>query len=80
MTGIVTAAGSAASSIGATVLGRTGDRVGHRRVLLISADLDEVLELSDRIAVIYRGRLTAPVGREALDLESLGRAMVGVEI
>ena len=26
-------------------------------VLLISAELDEVLELSDRIAVIYRGKL-----------------------
>ena len=29
-------------------------------ILLVSAELDEVLELSDRIAVIYRGRL---VGR-----------------
>jgi DHA1 family multidrug resistance protein-like MFS transporter len=36
MTGIVTGASAAASSVGALVLGRTGDRVGYRRVLLIS--------------------------------------------
>jgi DHA1 family multidrug resistance protein-like MFS transporter len=43
MTGIVTAANSAATSIGAAVLGRTGDRVGHRRVLLASAAGTSVL-------------------------------------
>lgn len=37
MTGIVTAANSVASSGGAALLGRTGDRVGYRRVLLLSA-------------------------------------------
>ncbi len=35
-------------------------------VLLVSAELDEVLEMSDRIAVMYRGRLVAVVdGRTA---------------
>ena len=28
-------------------------------ILLVSAELDEVLELSDRIAVMYRGRIVA---------------------
>jgi DHA1 family multidrug resistance protein-like MFS transporter len=37
MAGIVTGASAAASSIGAVVLGRMGDRVGYRRVLLISS-------------------------------------------
>jgi DHA1 family multidrug resistance protein-like MFS transporter len=37
MAGIVTGASAAASSIGSVVLGRTGDRVGYRRVLLASA-------------------------------------------
>jgi DHA1 family multidrug resistance protein-like MFS transporter len=37
MTGIVTAANSVASSGGAALLGRTSDRVGYRRVLLLSA-------------------------------------------
>ena len=47
-------------------------------VLLISADLDEILELADRVAVIYRGRLREPVARRAVNLEQLGRQMVGV--
>jgi len=47
-------------------------------VLLISADLDEILSLSDRIAVLYRGRLTPPEPRAAVDLTRLGRAMMGV--
>jgi DHA1 family multidrug resistance protein-like MFS transporter len=37
MAGIVTGASSAASSIGAVILGRTGDRIGYRRILLVSA-------------------------------------------
>ena len=47
-------------------------------VLLVSADLDEILALSDRVAVLYRGRLTSPRPRVAVDLEHLGRAMVGL--
>jgi DHA1 family multidrug resistance protein-like MFS transporter len=37
MAGIATGASAAASSVGAVLLGRTGDRVGYRRVLLISS-------------------------------------------
>jgi MFS family permease len=37
MAGVVTAASAAASSIGSVVLGRTGDRIGYRRVLIVSA-------------------------------------------
>ena len=37
MAGIVSGASAAASSMGAVVLGRAGDRVGYRRVLLASA-------------------------------------------
>jgi DHA1 family multidrug resistance protein-like MFS transporter len=37
MAGVVTGASAAASSVGSVVLGRTGDRVGYRRVLLASA-------------------------------------------
>ena len=46
-------------------------------VLLLSADLDEILALSDRIGVLYRGRLSAPVPRAEAAVEPLGRAMVG---
>jgi len=36
-------------------------RVGGKAVLLISADLDELLALSDRIGVLYRGRVAGCV-------------------
>jgi simple sugar transport system ATP-binding protein len=39
-------------------------------ILLVSAELDEVLELSDRIAVMYRGELVATLpGRGASTVE-----------
>jgi general nucleoside transport system ATP-binding protein len=46
-------------------------------VLVISEDLDELLEVSDRIAVLYRGRLTPPVDAAAHDAESIGLLMGG---
>ena len=42
-------------------------------ILLISAELDEVLELSDRIGVMYRGRIV-----EVLDGRSASREEVGL--
>jgi simple sugar transport system ATP-binding protein len=46
-------------------------------VLLISEDLDELLALSDRVAVLYRGRLTAPWPTDTLTIRELGLAMAG---
>ncbi len=46
--------------------------------LLISEDLDEVLALADRIAVIYEGRIMAIVDRDAATAEQLGLLMAGV--
>jgi len=46
-------------------------------VLLISEDLDEVLALSDRIAVIYEGRLTGVLSASEADPERLGLMMAG---
>lgn len=47
-------------------------------ILLISEDLDEILALSDRIAVIYEGRIMNVVNREAATPERLGLLMAGV--
>jgi ABC-type uncharacterized transport system ATPase subunit len=44
-------------------------------VLLISAELDEVLELSDRIGVMYRGDLVAVVDARQADREEIGLLM-----
>ncbi len=46
--------------------------------LLISEDLDEILALADRIAVIYEGRIMDIVPREQATAERLGLLMAGV--
>jgi ABC-type uncharacterized transport system ATPase subunit len=46
-------------------------------VLLISADLDELIGLSDSIAVILRGRLVATADPSTVIPEELGAAMTG---
>jgi simple sugar transport system ATP-binding protein len=47
-------------------------------VLVISEDLEELLEICDRIAVMYQGRLSAATPRSATDSEQLGLLMAGV--
>jgi ABC-type uncharacterized transport system ATPase subunit len=44
-------------------------------VLLVSAELDEVMELSDRIGVMYRGRLVAVVDAAQAEKERIGLIM-----
>jgi simple sugar transport system ATP-binding protein len=44
-------------------------------ILLVSAELDEVLELSDRIAVIYRGQIVMVVDGRTADKNEVGLLM-----
>jgi general nucleoside transport system ATP-binding protein len=46
-------------------------------VLLISSELDEVLSLSDRVAVMYRGRIVALLDAADADRERVGLLMAG---
>src|SRR5256712_744845 len=46
-------------------------------VRLISEDLDEVLALADRIAVIYEGRIAGVVPRDEADVQRIGLTMAG---
>jgi ABC-type uncharacterized transport system ATPase subunit len=46
-------------------------------VLLVSAELDEIMALSDRIAVIYRGQIVATVEAGRATREELGLLMAG---
>lgn len=46
-------------------------------VLLVSAELDEILSLSDRIAVMYDGKIVAVVPAEQADERQLGYLMLG---
>ena len=46
-------------------------------VLLISEDLDEVLQLGDRIAVLYEGEIIGTVSREQAERSAIGLMMAG---
>jgi simple sugar transport system ATP-binding protein len=49
-------------------------------ILLLSADLDEVRSLSDRIGVIYQGRIVAERPADAFTEEALGLYMAGEDV
>ena len=46
-------------------------------VLVISQDLDELAEIADRIAVVFHGKLSAPLDAAAATRERLGLLMGG---
>jgi simple sugar transport system ATP-binding protein len=47
-------------------------------VLLISAELDEIMSLSDRIAVMYKGKILETLDAKTATREQLGLLMAGV--
>lgn len=54
------------------------ERASGRAILLISTELDEVIALADRIAVIYRGEILGVV-EPSVTREKLGLMMAGVK-
>jgi simple sugar transport system ATP-binding protein len=48
-------------------------------VLLLSEDLDEILTLADRIAVVYEGRIVGETTRAQANVEEIGLQMAGGE-
>lgn len=46
-------------------------------IIVISEDLEELLEISDRILVLYHGRLSPSIPRDAADIEQIGVLMAG---
>jgi len=48
-------------------------------VLLVTDDLDEALELADRIVVIQNGSLSAPIAAQDYDVGRIGMLMLGQE-
>jgi simple sugar transport system ATP-binding protein len=78
---IVAAQPTRGLDIGATEYVREQLLVERRKgaaILLISEDLDEILALSDRIAVIYEGMIMDIVPRTNATPEKLGLLMAGV--
>jgi general nucleoside transport system ATP-binding protein len=49
-----------------------------KAVLVVSADLDEIMALSDRIVVMYRGRIVADLKTAQTSYEEVGRYMGGL--
>ena len=53
------------------------EREANKAVLLISSELDEVVALADRIAVIYKGEIVGIVDAN-VPREKLGLMMAGI--
>ena len=49
-------------------------------VLYISTELEHVLQVSDRVGVMYRGRLSEPVDSRRLSMSELGALMAGARV
>ena len=54
-------------------------RAKGKAILLVSAELNEVLALSDRIAVMYRGKFAVIMPASEASEESLGEYMIGAK-
>ena len=55
-------------------------RDAGKAILLVSSDINEVLNLADRILVFYKGQITAEISDvKSLGEEQLGRYMLGLE-
>lgn len=48
-------------------------------VLLISTELDEILSLSDRIAVMYEGKVMGILNKDEFDITEIGMMMAGTK-
>ncbi len=49
-------------------------------ILLISEDLDELLSLSDRLAVMYEGRIVGEMPAQGADIQTIGLMMAGTKV
>ena len=50
-----------------------------KAVLLVSLELDEVMDVSDRILVMYEGELVGQLDPKAVSVEELGLSMAGAK-
>lgn len=57
-----------------------GQRDRGTAVLLVSSELDEIMEMSDTIVVMFRGRAVATLPAEEATREGLGLLMAGAEL
>ena len=65
---------AAAAAIRQSILDRAAEGAA---VVVISQDLDELLEVADSFAVLNEGRLTRPRSTDGLTMEEIGLMMGG---
>jgi simple sugar transport system ATP-binding protein len=53
-------------------------KLAGKAILLISTELQEILTLSDRIAVIFRGAIVHTRENEGVNIEEIGAYMAGI--
>ena len=51
-----------------------------KAIILISTELSEIMRLSDRIAVLFKGRLMGIVARSEASVAQLGMLMAGITV
>lgn len=56
------------------------ERAKGKAILLVSTELSEILGLSDRYTVLYKGRLQGIYDRAALTVEEIGLLMAGYQV
>ncbi len=54
-------------------------RDAGKAILLVSVELDEIMSLSDRILVMFDGRIVAEVAQEDADEQMLGLMLAGID-
>ena len=52
-------------------------KAGGAGILVVSEELEELMEICDRIHVMFRGRLSPPISREDAETAAIGAAMAG---
>ena len=80
---VVAASPTQGLDVGATETVRTYLRDaadGGAAVLVFSEDLEEILELADRIAVIYEGEIVGELAGEGASIEEIGLMMAGAHL
>lgn len=58
---------------------RNSPTLGGKAILLISLELDEIMDLADTIGVIYNGKIQKIADRAALTANEVGEFMMGVK-
>ena len=54
------------------------ERTNGAAILLVSADLQELQTLADRVLILYRGQVAYSASREEIDPERMQRALLGL--